>query len=88
MTYAAKSEEYRLVIGRGAKGLSRLPQSERKLGRATPAKPTIQPSVIVRALKATNGAQEVIAEIPSLGTARSWLPVATFSVCQKTGTAA
>jgi hypothetical protein len=43
--------------------------------------------VVARALRATAGATDLISKIPSLARWQIWLPIATFSVCQKTGTA-
>ncbi len=82
-----KKYEYRLVLGKATKGERRLPRSKRGVARATPAKPTIAPQKVVRALKATAGSKELITQIPNLTIWQNWLPIATFSVCQKTGTA-
>ena len=80
--------EYHLVLGEAPKAVRRLPRIERRVARVTPAKPTIAPQTVLRALKATAGAKELIEQIPSLAQWHSWSPIATFSVCQKTGTAA
>jgi hypothetical protein len=84
---AKKEYPYRLVLGEGPKAISELPRSERRVARVTPAKPPIAPQVVQRALKATAGSKELIEQIPALVQWQIWLPVATFSVCQKTGTA-
>ena len=84
---AKKNYEYRLVLGKAPKGERRLPQSKRRVARATPAKPTIAPQNVVRAVKATAGSKELIKQIPSLVNWQIWFPTATFTVCQKTGTA-
>ena len=79
--------EYRLVLGKAPKGLRLPPRAERRVARVGPAKPTIAAATVVRALKAMAGAGELIQQIPSLGKWQLWVPTATFSVCQKTGTA-
>lgn len=79
--------KYRLVLGKAPKGPHLPPRAKRRVARSTPAKPTIAPQPVVRALKATAGAKELIKRIPSLAKWQLWLPVATFSVCLKTGTA-
>jgi hypothetical protein len=57
------------------------------VARILPARPTISPQRVIRALKATAGAENLIKKIPTLVRWQFWLPTATFSVCQKTGTA-
>jgi hypothetical protein len=81
-------DKYHLVLGEAPKAVKIPPHNERRVARITPAKPTIAPQVVVRALKATAGAKDLIKQIPSFAQPQFWLPVATFSVCQKTGTAA
>jgi len=93
MSSASKGEQtmkpvdkYQLVLGDAPKAI-KIPRNERRVARTAPAKPTITPQVVVRALKSTAGAKDLIHQIPSLAQPKFWLPVATFSVCQKTGTA-
>ena len=81
-------DNYHLVLGEAPKAVKIPPRNERRVHRIAPAKPTITPQIVVRAFKATAGAKDLIEQIPSFGQPQSWLPVATFSVCQKTGTAA
>jgi hypothetical protein len=80
--------DYRLILGEAREGVAVLPRHERRVMRTTAAKPTVEPRVIARALRATAGAKELIAQIPALARWQIWLPIATFSVCLKTGTAA
>src|SRR5438128_1661254 len=81
------SNQFRLTLGEALDEI-RLPErAERGLAASRPVKPTIDAHVVVRAVKATAGAEDVIAKVPGLVTPRTWLPVATFSVCLKTGTA-
>lgn len=82
----ASNNNYKLVLGKGLKSIS-LPSSKRVKERAQPVKMVISPQVLVRKLKATTGSKELIKKIPELGNYAAWAPVATFSVCQKTGTA-
>lgn len=80
-------KEYRLVLGKAPKAV-RLPlRAKRRVARVNPAKPTISSRRVLRALKATSGSKEVIKLYPALAKWQIWLPIATFSVCQKTGTA-
>lgn len=81
-------DKYQLVLGEAPKAVKIPPRNERRVARTVPAKPTITPQIVVRALKATAGAKDLIEQIPNFGQPQFWLPVATFSVCQKTGTAA
>jgi len=78
--------EYRLVLGKTLKAVP-LPRAKRRVTRVMPAKIIIAPKILVRALKATAGAKELIKHIPTLAKWQAWSPTATFSVCQKTGTA-
>jgi len=79
--------EFRLSLGTALKGDSRPRLGERRPASARPAKPTISPRTVLSALKRTRGAEAVLEEVPTLAKIRLWQPVATFSVCQKTGTA-
>ena len=81
-------DNYHLILGEAPKAIKLPPRKMRRVARVTPAGPTIAPQVVARALRATAGAKELIEQIPNLAQPRFWLPVATFTVCQKTGTAA
>jgi hypothetical protein len=81
-----KTKEYRLKLGSAPKAL-KLPRDARRLGQAKPANPTIEAETIFKALKATTGSKEILAKYPEFGDFKRWLPLATFSVCMKTGTA-
>lgn len=78
---------YHLAIGKASKGVGLPPRLERQVVRILPAKPTISSRVVYRALKAMVGWKDIIKKIPSLDKWQFWLPIATFSVCMKTGTA-
>ena len=82
------SKKYRLVVGQSLKAIRLPARGERQLKRARPAKLTVAASVVAKALRATAGAKEVIEKLPGLSNWAAWLPLATFSVCLKTGTAA
>ena len=77
---------FRLTIG-DSKALEP-PSSPR---RAAPTAPRLEldPRRVARALRATPGFAEVAATIPVLAKPAAWWPwpVATFTICQKTGTA-
>ncbi len=79
--------QYRLLLGKALKPLRAPTGAERRVVRAAHAKPTLAPAKVIRALRATRGADQVIAKLPSLVKANLWVPIATFSVCLKTGTA-
>ena len=51
------------------------------------AAPRMSPQAAVAAVRATNGADELIAQVPSLADASLLQETAFFSVCTKTGTA-
>ena len=80
-------QPYRIVLGKGGEGPSRPDTGQRKIAAARLDSPTIEPRVIIRALRKTAGADTLIQQIPNLGKAAIWRPVAQFTVCQKTGTA-
>src|SRR5436309_8360372 len=84
----AKRPEFRLTMGE-SKALEAPPQKERPAAPRA-AKLELDPRRIARALKATPGFKEIKAKIPDLANWQTWwpFPVATFTVCQKTGTAA
>jgi hypothetical protein len=79
---------FRLTLGEAQEGLAKLPRLERQVEQVRPVRPPISAAEVHKALLATSGAAEVIARIPDLDNILAWAPVATFSVCQKTGTAA
>lgn len=79
--------EFHLTLQKGDEGLARLPKGSRQITRTRTANPTVSAKVVGSALKKTVGSEAVIAEVPAFALYASWLPVATFSVCQKTGTA-
>jgi hypothetical protein len=80
----AERSEYRLVIAE-PKAVAEPPS------RAAPPRdalrPTLDPRLIAKALKATAGSSEIMARVPRLAEASAWVHVATFCVCLKLGTA-
>lgn len=46
---------------------------------------SVSPELILDSMKATAGAEELIAELPELGKIEAWSEVAYFSVCEKRG---
>lgn len=83
----AYEKEFRLTLRKGDEGIRRLPKGARQTARTRSVKPTVSAQTVGRALKKTPGAAAVMEEIPGYAVPASWLPVATFTVCQKTGTA-
>ncbi len=70
------------------KGAPKPPTDARKLYRVRTLTPPINAKPIVKALKASPGAKDLLKEVPSFGKVALWAPLASFTVCQKTGTAA
>jgi len=77
---------FRLKLGNAPRSI-RLParKSAKKL-RAAPTR-AITARAAARALAATPGASALIKRLPALALPGLWRPVATFTVCRKTGTA-
>jgi hypothetical protein len=79
--------DFRLTLGE-SRAVTAPRQRER---RAPPRAPKLEldPRRVARVLKATPGYAEVAEQVPNLGKWQLWwpLPVASFTVCQKTGTA-
>ncbi len=87
MATSKKPPPFRLTLKESLRA-EKLPRLvERKDARVRPAKPPIAPRTVLTALKKTPGAEAVIRQAPELTKLQLWQPVATFSVCQKTGTA-
>jgi hypothetical protein len=61
--------------------------AERKRDRATRTKAETSPRTVLRSLKATPGADEILERVPNLGKLALWTQIAYFSVCQKSGSA-
>lgn len=82
-----KYDEFRLTLGEAPDGLRAIPRKERGLQRILPARPNVDVQVVQKALLATPGVEELLEKVPGLDLPLAWLPVATFTVCLKTGTA-
>jgi hypothetical protein len=61
--------------------------ADRKRDRAPRAKAETSPRAVLRALKATPGAEEILERVPGFGDLALWKQVAYFSVCLKSGSA-
>jgi hypothetical protein len=81
------TSRFQLMLGDAPKAVRLPPRAERRVARSTPARPTTTAAVVARAVKATSGAAELISQLPALGKPALWQAVASFTVCQKTGTA-
>jgi len=81
-----KTSKYQLQLGNAPKAL-RLPSTGRKVAATKTVRPTVEAESVFNALKATAGSKELIAKFPDVADYLHWLPLATFSVCVKTGTA-
>jgi hypothetical protein len=85
---AERNAGYRLVLAapkaaeKLTEALAKRPQPPRGL-----AAPTIDPSVILKAAKATVGFKDIIGQVPQTADIAAWTHVATFCVCVKLGTA-
>jgi hypothetical protein len=51
------------------------------------AVPTPSREMALAVVRAAGGAEEVLQQVPNLGTTAAWVDIAFFSVCSKTGTA-
>jgi hypothetical protein len=81
-----ESGKYRLVLGESLKPV-KVPRKLERMDQVRPARPLLAAQDVLEALAATDGSQQIISQIPNLADPLIWLPVATFSVCMKTGTA-
>jgi len=81
------ANDYRIQMGEAGTSDARPMKREQRAARNGRAKALVSAASAVRALKATVGAGDVIARVPSLAAPRQWLPTASFTVCRKTGTA-
>jgi hypothetical protein len=61
--------------------------SERKRDRITRAKPETTPRAVLRSLKDTPGADDILKRVPDFGELALWQQIAYFSVCRKSGSA-
>lgn len=83
----AKPNDYRVVLGEGRTPIEAPSKREgvaRPRGRNGP---TFDTHLISKALLATAGAKDLVAQIPTLADATAWQHVATLCVCVKSGTA-
>ena len=88
MTNDKKRNRFRMKLVRSARQVLKPERSKRRhRPRVAQAKLTTTSQPVVRALKATDGAQDLIAKIPALVQPLDYGLIATFTVCQKTGTA-
>jgi hypothetical protein len=75
--------DFRLRLVESARAYS----ADRKRDRAARAKAEASPRAVLRSLKATAGADEILARVPDLGDLALWKEVAYFSVCRKSRSA-
>lgn len=80
------ANEFRLTLGESTKEFKPPVHKERGPAPRAP-RLNLEPRLIARALKATPGFADVAMHLPNLAKWQLWSPVATFSVCQKSGTA-
>lgn len=77
----------RLTVGKSSKTV-RLPErSRRKVAPAPSGATVLRPEPVIRQLKQLPGADMALAKMPTLLKASTWSLIATFSPCEKTGTA-
>jgi hypothetical protein len=82
----ASANEFRLTLGESTQE-SKPPEQKERRPAPRAAKLNLEPRLVARALRATPGFADVSAKVPNLTNWKLWFPVATFSVCLKTGTA-
>lgn len=80
------AKDFKLKLVEAKKPL-KVAADARRVRAVQPVRPTTEAEVVFKALKATAGASELIKKLPRLADFSLWLPVATFSVCIKTGSA-
>lgn len=68
-------------------GSTRAQPAGRKRDRITRAKPETSARAVLRSLKATPGADELLTRAPEFGSLALWKEIAYFSVCRKSGSA-
>jgi|GEM_PF-1629662 len=81
-----KQTKFRLNIDQIQKARP-APKDARRLPTFKALKLTTNAENVYKALEATAGSKELMKTIPRLADFNLWLPVATFSVCLKTGSA-
>ena len=74
-------------MGRSTEAVRLPSRAARRVPALRPAKVSSTAAVAFRALKASKGADELLAKTPGLRSPSAWTQIAFFSVCQKTGTA-
>jgi hypothetical protein len=82
----ALESDYRLTIVE-SQGQPSQPRSQLRKPATAPATRKLSPHEAVAALRATRGADEVIAQVPNLADPAQLQEIAFFSVCSKTGSA-
>ncbi len=87
MAASEKTPQFRLSLKEALREEKRPALKQRKIARVRPARPPVAARTVLTALKKTAGAKAVLKQAPKLARLQLWQPVATFSVCQKTGTA-
>lgn len=80
------AKDFKLKLVEAKKPL-KVAADARRVRAVQPVRPTTEAEVVFKALKGTAGASELIKKIPTLADFHLWRPVATFSVCLKTGSA-
>ena len=80
--------KFQLTLGRSNQGVPRPPRAGRPIPKGSRVKLPVKASVVARTLMATSGATPIVKKVPNLAVANAWVPVASFAVCGKTGTAA
>jgi len=83
----ASKDEFRLSLQK-ASTPDRAPTQRERPSAPRAAKLITEPRLIAKALRSTAGFADVVALVPGIVKWQDWFPVATFSVCQKFGTAA
>jgi len=87
MAVPTETPQFRLSLKEALRADKRPALGQRKIARIRPARPPVAARTVLAALRKTPGVEAVLKQAPELTRLQLWQPVATFSVCQKTGTA-
>jgi hypothetical protein len=88
MAKPSSPKEFRLSLPESREAERKAPLGARKVERVRAVRPPITAEAVFKRLKDTPGADSVLQKAPRIGDLKLWAPVAGFTVCQKTGTAA
>lgn len=81
------ASEHHMILGEAKTSEAPPKRAGHRVTRTARAKALVPVRSAIRAMKATPGGDSLIARMPSFGRLDLYIPVASFTVCAKTGTA-